>query len=161
MPRLKKKLPSDVKDDIAVKGEIIRQLFVPEMAKSTFHDYVNAGNIIKAPNSHGFYLYNATRVNLGLPELDSIALQELVFPDAAAHAILLDALLACTDFDKTICDVFSFVYRPKAFTKTQLNLAIKYYKQYKEKLDNEDTDIDKILFISGVLAAKTAIDFKY
>jgi hypothetical protein len=49
MPRSKRKLPSDVKDDIHVKGDAIRNLFVPQMAKSTFHDHVNKGAVIKSP----------------------------------------------------------------------------------------------------------------
>lgn len=57
------------KDDICVRKLAINQLFDKPLPDSTFHDRVNRGEI-RPSRIRGYYLLNATRINLGLPEID-------------------------------------------------------------------------------------------
>ena len=154
MGRLKKKLPSDVKDDIHVKGDVIRNLFIPQMAKSTFHDQVNSGKILKSPKLHGYYLYNATRVNLGLPELESSELKKMTAEDVSTLSILMDALIVAAGNEQALIDVYSFVDRPDSYSDSQMKKLRKYYNQHFEPLKRYSTVLEKLAYISGALSAQ-------
>jgi hypothetical protein len=62
----KSKLESHIEDDLVVKRETIIKLFDPPPGRTTFHEWVNKGAIVKARNLKGYYLLNATRVRLGM-----------------------------------------------------------------------------------------------
>ena len=81
-----KQNPLDVKNDIFVKGEAIRNLFDPPISSSTLHRWVEDGKVIK--HSHGFYRLNATRKALGLPEEDVTSYRRATRPSRVDLAVL-------------------------------------------------------------------------
>jgi hypothetical protein len=85
---VKSKLESHIEDDLAVKRETIIKLFDPPPGKTTFHEWVNKGAIVKARNLKGYYLLNATPVRLGMnpiPMKDLRDRMEVNLPSTITH----------------------------------------------------------------------------
>jgi len=78
----KSKFEAHIEDDIAVMREEICSLFNPPPGKTSFHDWVNKGHIVKARSITGYYLLNATRVRQGMNPIDVRKYREAIKPSS-------------------------------------------------------------------------------
>jgi len=169
----------EIKDDIIVKPMGIREQFSPTLPKSTFYDYRSDGLVVMAERD-GQYLLNASRVRLGLKPLTPEQLVEYrdrynkgstqnafnprelcVFSfkliiQAQEPAQCLEGL-GIEEEDNIISQTFSSLYyfakSPPKLTQKESDSVYDGYQKHKERYCSYRSIIERIMFVSGSLAA--------
>jgi hypothetical protein len=131
--------------DFGVRYETISRYFEPPLARSTFHNKVQAGTIIPMKGIRGFYLLNESLRRLGLREVRELPAQ----PDSRS---LEDVVrLAFTLIDRELFPEPSWLLHVEAIDVKDADHAQKLADQYREKVASLDSVPLKLAYFQGVL----------
>jgi hypothetical protein len=137
------------KDEIAVRGEVICNLFDPPLKKTAFHAKVNAGQIAMAGDLRGYYLLNATRLRNGFPEIDIQAYRESKKEESQADRDRLLRHVAMLCIDENITPLLPYVDFPESLDNADIEIVRECIKALKPSYDAVDTDLKRLAVFRG------------
>lgn len=140
--------------EFAVRAEVIGRFFSPPLASSTFHDFVNKGQIVPLKGIRGFYKLNDSLRRLGLREVPKLPEET---PNRTPKEIIR---LAFHAIDPEIFYAPSWLLNVEAIEAVDLHHAELIYAQHSDHVAALEDDRLKHGYLQGVLdaAAMTAAD---
>jgi hypothetical protein len=137
--------------EFAVRAETICQFFSPPLASSTFHDFVNKGQIIPLKGIRGFYKLNESLSRLGLREVPSL-------PEAASRSTEDIVRLAFSAIDPDVFPAPSWLLNVEAIDGKDADHAERIIAQHVDAVMALGSDREKQHYLQGVLDASTVIE---
>jgi hypothetical protein len=140
------KAPSSQSDnpEFGVRYETIRDFFSPPLARSTFHDLVNKGQIIPMKGLKGFYLMNESRRRLGFKELREI-------PKGETRSMEDVVRLAFTLIDDLLFPAPSWLLHVGSICVEDVDYAVALADRYRDQIDSYAEVELKLAYFQGVL----------
>ncbi len=138
--------------EFAVRAEAISRFFSPPLASSTFHDFVNKGQIVPLKGIRGFYLLNDSLRRLGLREVPCLPVE------ASKHSMEDILRLALTMVDPEV-----FPMPPWAVVQEEIDLrdidhAKHLAEMHREAIESLESFQERAAYGAGALDAQAELE---
>lgn len=140
--------------EYGVRAEVIGRFFSPPLASSTFHDFVNKGQIVPLKGIRGFYKLNDSLRRLGLREVPKL-------PDETPARTPEEIIrLAFNAIDPEVFDAPLWLPNVEAINAVDLHHVELIFALHSDHVAALEDDRLKYGYLQGVLdaAAMTAAD---
>ena len=138
--------------EYAVRAEVIGRFFSPPLASSTFHDFVNKGQIVPLKGIRGFYKLNDSLRRLGLREVPELP-QEV--PSRTAEEIIR---LTFHAIDPAVFPSPSWFLNVEEIDGANLHYAELIFAQHSDHVAALENDRLKHGYLQGVLDAAAMVE---
>ena len=149
--RTPSKTSSSSLPEYGVCRELINSVFDPPLARSTFHDLVNKGQIVPMKGLRGFYRLNDSLRRLGLREVPNL-------PRSADRSGEDLVRLAFTLIDPDLFPSPPWLLFENAIDQTLVDHVLRIAEKHRDPITSLDSVVAKIAYFSGVLESQAMLD---
>ncbi len=137
--------------EYGVRRELISSYFDPPLARSTFHDLVNKGQIVPMKGLRGFYRLNDSLRRLGLREVPNL-------PESTNRSGEDLVRLAFTLIDPDLFPSPPWLLFENAIDQTLVDHVLRIAEKHRDPITSLDGVVAKLAHFGGALECQAMID---